>query len=221
MKFKTLLWTMALSFLLCGCGKSSPPAPTVAEEHAGLPTTAPADPAQLEGAALTAYGEVLESSRKMYYAEGEDPVPVSRISQLFTPEDMPWTIVQIAVLDLHGDGIPEAILEISNSIGYVVLGYQENGHVLAQGIWHRAFQDLKSDGSYMGSGSSFDHAYYRQTLSDEIILAECYEDMDGTRHYWVDGKEVEEAVFLAFEAEQQAKANVAWYGDWQEYLASR
>lgn len=221
MKIKTLISLTLTLLLLCGCGKASPPAPTVAEEYADLPTTAPAEPAQLAEDAIAAYGDFLNGKTMVWDPEGQQEVPISKISRFFTPEELPWNVVRIAVLDLHGDGIPEAVLEVSNDIGFVLLGYQEDGDVYGYGIWHRAFQNLKADGSFMATGSSFNHSYYKQHPSGDILLAECYEDTDGTRHYWVDGEEVDEAAFLTFEAEQSAKPDATWYGEWLEYLVSR
>ena len=205
-----------LCCILCGCGKPDAPVPT------SLPAESLPDSIAAEAVAspMEAYGAVLAGKQGFYLNGSGEFLYISEISKAFTPEEMPWTVERLAVLDLHGDGVEEVILEVSDYVGFVILGYREDGDVCGQGIWYRAFQDLKADGTYMGSGSSFNHSYWKQHPSGEILLAECYEDTDGTPHYWVDGKETEATAFVAFEEAQQAKPNAQWYPTWQSYLES-
>lgn len=225
-----------LALLLSGCGREVseettasivspiPTTETTAATERVLPettvATAPAGHASLPSE-LAAFEAVLMGSQEFYLPESQEYLHISEVSKVFTPEEMPWNVVQFAVLDMDGDGTLEAVLEVSNYIGFVILRYQENGAVSGHGVWYRAFQELKADGSYMGSGSSFNHSYYRQHPGGDILLAECYEDETGVPHYWLDGQEVDAEAFAAFEAQQQSKPAATWYQSWQDYLSSR
>ncbi len=106
-------------------------------------------------------------------------------------------------------------------MGYVILHYREDGIVTGEEIWHRAFQELKTDGSYRGAGSSFNRSYWKMHFVADVLLAECYEQEDGAPVYRVSGEEVDEAAFIAFEEAQAAKADAVWYESWEEFLNSQ
>lgn len=168
--------------------------------------------------ALAAYGAVFRGEQDIYYAEGQAWIPIFKLSQFFTAEDLPWQAEQIAVLDLDGGGSLEAVIQVSDYAGFVILRCQPDGTVTGHGIWYRAFQELKADGSYRGSGSSFNRSYWKSHLAGDILLAECYEDGSGNPVYWLDGKETDETGFLAFEETQNQKPDALWYPSWEDYL---
>lgn len=211
--------SLFLALLLCvclpGCAKKN-----TAPVATTLPAGSDSAPVLTEpkSSPLEAYEAVLSGEQGFTLNGSGEFLYISEISKAFTTEDMPWTVERLAVLDLHGDGIEEVILEVSNYVGFLILSCREDGSVCGQAIWYRAFQELKADGTYMGSGSSFNHSYYQQTPSGEILLAECYEDTDGTPHYWVDGNKTDAAAFTAFEEAQTSKPSAQWYPSWQDYL---
>lgn len=187
-------------------------------------TAQPRVPADAE-TALAAYGAVLRGEKDICRSASMEAIPISKISLFFTVEELPWEVVRFAVQDLDSDGSPEAILEVSNYAGFVILRCFEDetvtgGEVVGSEVWYRTLQDLKTDGSYMRSGSSSDHSYWKYQHNGGILLAECYES-NGTMVYWVNGEKVDEAAFAAFEAEQQAKPDAVWYAAWDDFINSQ
>lgn len=170
--------------------------------------------------ALAAYDAVFRGEKDIFRSASQEWIPLNKLSLFFTVEEFPWTIAQIAVLDLDGDGTPEVVAEVSDYAGYLLLRCQENGTVTGQEIWYRAFQDLKADGSYRGSGSSFNRSYWKSRQGGDILLAECYEDENGQASYWVNGREADEAEFMAFEELQNQKPDAAWYPSWEAFLST-
>lgn len=172
--------------------------------------------------AIAAYGGVLRGERDIIRSASLEHIPISKISLFFTVEELPWEVVRLAVQDLDGDGNPEAILEVSNYAGFVILrcfedGAVSGGEVVGSEVWYRSLQDLKTDGSYMRSGSSSDHSYWQYQHNGGILLGECYES-SGTMVYWVNGEKVDAETFAAFESEQAAKPDALWYESWEDYL---
>lgn len=229
---KAIVWIFTLSLLLCGCcrketaetaapGTSLVPETTIVPETAAAPaeSSAPTEAAAAVPPELDAFRRVLEGRMSIYREPSMEAIPISKISLFFTVEELPWTVERFAVQDLDGDGVMEAVLEVSNYMGYVILRYQEDGSVTGHEIWHRAFQNLKADGSYMGSGSSSNHSYWQFHHGGDILLAECYDN--GTEMVcWVDGQKVDEAAFAAFEEEQAAKPDAIWYESWEDFLVA-
>lgn len=181
-------------------------------------TAAPVVPAD-KASALAAYGEVFGGTKEIYRTASQEWISLDEISLFLAGDVFPWTVAQIAVLDLDTDGTPEVVMEISNDSSYVILRAQEDGTVTGDGIWYRAFQELKADGTYRGSGSSFNRSYWKSHHAGDLLLAECYEE-NGQAFYWLDGREVTEADFLAFEEIQNQKPDAVWYPSWEDYLTS-
>lgn len=184
-------------------------------------TAQPRVPAATE-TALAAYGAVLRGEKDICRSASRESIPISKISLFFTVEELPWEVVRFAVQDLDGDGSPEAVLEISDYAGFVILrcfedGIISGGEVVGSEVWYRSLQNLKADGSYMRSGNSSDHSYWKYQHNSGILLAECYES-NGTMAYWVNGEKVDAEAFAAFEAEQAAKPDALWHESWEDFL---
>lgn len=209
---------LALALLLCGCAKAEAPVsettPTLPETT--MPATEPAAPAVPE---LDAFRRVLEGRRSIYRIASMESIPIDKISLFFTVDELPWTVERFAIQDLDSDGVLDAVLEISGGAGYVILHYQEDGSITGSEIWYRAMQELKADGSYRGSGSSFDRCYWKFHHAADVLLAECYAQEDGTQIYRVAGETVDAEAFAAFEESQAAKPDAAWYENWEDFLA--
>ena len=216
---KACILLLALTLLLCGCREATAPVP---ETTPTLPeTTAPAtEPAAPILPELDAFRRVLEGRTTIYRTASMESIPIDKISLFFTVDELPWTVERFAVQDLDSDGVLDAVLEISGGAGYVVLHYQEDGSITGSEIWYRAMQELKADGSYRGSGSSFNRYYWKFHHAADILLAECYEQEDGTQIYRVAGETVDAEAFAAFEQIQSAKPDAIWYEDWEDFLAA-
>lgn len=215
-----------LAATLAGCGRTTAPETTVPAEtvietsELTLPeTTVPAIVPDLPPE-LADYGKVFDGTQAIYRTASMEPIMISKISLFFTVDELPWDVVQIAVQDMDSDAVLEAVLEVANSAGYVILDYQD-GTVLGREAWYRAFQELKADGSYMGSSSSFNRYYWQYHPDGDILLAERYEMDNGDPYYSVSGDAVDADTFAAFEAVQNAKPAATWYPSWEDYLESR
>lgn len=209
---KVLLLLLILSVLLCGCTREETVVPQPTTE-ATVPTETAAQFPELD-----AFCRVLEGRMPIYRAASMETIPISKISLFFTVEELPWEVVRFAVQDLDGDGVLDAVLEVSDYAGYVILQYQEDGSVAGHEIWHRAFQELKADGSYRGAGSSFDCYYWQYGFDGGQLLAERYE-RDGAAYWFVNGEETDAAGFDAFAQMQDAKPDAVWYESWEDFLA--
>lgn len=210
---------LILSLLLCGCGKETVSLPETLTSVTEAPAATEAP--EVLPPELDAYRRVLEGRMSIFRIASQESIPISKISLFFTVEEFPWKIARFAVQDLDNDGVLDAVLEISDNMGYVILHYREDGIVTGEEIWHRAFQELKTDGSYRGAGSSFNRSYWKMHFVADVLLAECYEQEDGSPVYRVSGEEVDEAAFIAFEEAQAAKADAVWYESWEEFLNSQ
>lgn len=218
-----VIWFCLLSALFWGCGQKRDTAlpVTLPEETEAtfetvlVETTAPGLPPE-----LVAFDQVFCGTRAITRSASGEAIMLSSISLFFTVDELPWSIVQVAVLDLDNDGVLEAVLEVENYAGFVILEYQDDT-VLGTEIWYRAFHDLKADGSFSGSGSSFNRYCCQYAFDGNILLAERYAAEDGAPRYTLSGEEAEESAFYRFEAQQQSKPAATWYPGWQDYLASR
>lgn len=212
-KWLLLIWTLLVMLAFPGCQDNSsvataaPPAQTTTP----VQTTAPVSEED-------AFAAVLDGTEPFLVPGTGETLFLSQISRLFTTEEQPWTVEALSVLDLDGDGRKEAVLEISNFVGFVILRHTESGSVTATPLWYRSFQELKEDGSYLSSGSASSRSYFQSRAGGDVLLAECCEN-DGAMHYRVDGQEVDEAAFADFEAQQARKSPARWYATWQEYRA--
>lgn len=231
MKIKRLtIWTLFCIWLLCGCGQGPSPTAEPVTAAAVSVETAMEEPPSIETTVLprestslspelAAFDQVFCGTRAITRSASRESIMLSKISLFFSVEEFPWMVVQVAVLDLDGDGDLEAVLEVENNMGYVILEYQ-NGSVLGTEIWYRAFQDLKADGSYRGSGSSFDCYYWQYGADGPILLAARYETETGSPYYSLSGEEASGEDFGIFEETQRQKENAPWYPSWEAYLAA-
>ncbi len=216
---KRMLSIFLLSLALCGCAKAN--TPVLPETSAAMESSVATEGPQVLSPELDAFRRVLEGRMPIYRIASQEAIPISKISLFFTVEEFPWEVVRFVVQDLDSDGVLDAVLEISDYMGYVILHYREDGIVTGEEIWYRAFQELKTDGSYRSSGSSFNRSYWKPHFVADVLLAECYEQENGTPVYRVSGEEVDEAVFATFEEAQNAKSDAVWYENWEEFLSSQ
>ena len=219
---KSIICLLLLSLLLCGCAKEEIVIPeTTLPATVPAETTLPTETVQAVPPELDAFRRVLEGRMSIFRIASQEAIPFDMISLFFSVDELPWTVERFAVQDLDNDGVLEAVLEVSDYMGYVILHYQEDGSVTGSELWYRAFQDLKADGSYTGSGSSFNRYYWKFHHVADVLLAECYEQDNGEPVYWVEGEQVDAEAFAAFEETQSAKPDAVWYESWDTFIHSR
>ena len=136
-----------------------------------------------------------------------------------------WNAVRFAVLDMDGDGVHEIILEVTEPEAFIIL----NGitGVTATEWPYRGLLDLKDDGTFTFSSGALDNGVamlvYQGDFGPQwgyLPLAEAVSDADGHVTYWLDGgaESTDEAGYLAFLAQQDAKLDALWYAYTEENI---
>ncbi len=125
--------------------------------------------------------------------------------------------IKYTVLALDGEDIAkELVLQLAYGTneyaGYLIL-HREDGAIYAHMQSHRAFQDLKSDGSFSWSNSVSNHGYGKISFSKSSYTSYqlAYTTLiDGRQRYLISGKSVSEDAYSAFVTAQSQKTNVSW-----------
>ena len=146
---------------------------------------------------------------------------ISYVEYTFQPPDvyevdreqnMVWRVTYFTLLDLDGDGVRELILDTSNgSIGNYEIFHCWNGQLFDNMKWSRAFCDLRTDGTFTGSGGAssiyFCRAYFQEGVMEEEF-SHFEGDADGGT---LDGKHISEAEWDAMWDAQSSKPLAKWY----------
>ena len=129
-----------------------------------------------------------------------------------------WNPVRFTVLDLDGDGVSEVILEVTEPEAFIILNGIKS--VIATEWPYRGLLNLKDDGTFTFSSGAMDNGVAMLVYQGDfgaqwgyLPLAESVSDADGTVTYWLDGgaEQTDEAGYLAFLAQQDAKLDALWY----------
>lgn len=167
--------------------------------------------------ARAAYRAVLSNERSFINTDDGDTLTISqRLDQLKSGQ--PAEVLRFAVVDLDRDDTPEVILWIyakSNEYwGFIILRFYD-GEVYGYTKPYRAFQEVKTDGSYSIVGADSSTASFSETeLSDnKLIYWEKTENSTDSQYinYYVEGKNVTEEEYLEAVEIQQEKDFAAWY----------
>lgn len=167
--------------------------------------------------ARAAYRAVLSNERSFINTDDGDTLTISqRLDQLKSGQ--PAEVLRFAVVDLDRDDTPEVILWIyakSNEYwGFIILRFYD-GEVYGYTKPYRAFQEVKTDGSYSIVGADSSTASFSETeLSDnKLIYWEKTENSTDSQHinYYVEGKNVTREEYLEAVEIQQEKDFAAWY----------
>ena len=129
-----------------------------------------------------------------------------------------WNPVRFTVLDLDGDGVSEVILEVTEPEAFIILTGIKS--VIATEWPYRGLLNLKDDGTFTFSSGAMDNGVAMLVYQGDfgaqwgyLPLAESVSDADGAVTYWLDGgaEQTDEAGYLAFLAQQDAKLDALWY----------
>ena len=167
--------------------------------------------------ARAAYRAVLSNERSFINTDDGDTLTISqRLDQLKSGQ--PAEVLRFAVVDLDRDDTPEVILWIyakSNEYwGFIILRFYD-GEVYGYTKPYRAFQEVKTDGSYSIVGADSSTASFSETeLSDnKLIYWEKTENSTDSQYinYYVEGKNITREEYLEAVEIQQEKDFAAWY----------
>ena len=124
-----------------------------------------------------------------------------------------------AIVDLEQDNVPEIVIQkrINAVDCYDILRYRE-GQVQVFTQQSRGFQEVKSDGSFLYSGSAFQTGCGRLIFTEEgmqintIGLYECFPNENGVAQpqYQLGGRPVTKAAFSSFAQAQEQKEDLIW-----------
>ena len=129
-----------------------------------------------------------------------------------------WNPVRFAVLDLDDDGVSEVVLEVTEPEAFIILNGVKS--VMATEWPYRGLLNLKDDGTFTFSSGALDTGVAMLVWQGDngaqwgyLPLAESVSDADGNVSYWLDGgaEATDEAGYLAFLAQQDAKLDALWY----------
>ncbi len=144
-------------------------------------------------------------------------------SEMFRAEDF-------ALVDMDGDGAKEAAVRVVNraggyEMGSLVLRYFA-GEVYGYMYNTRSFEELKEDGTYMGSGGASDSSWYKVTfdgtrLDEHVFLGICLESnfentYENRIYYYASSAED----FVRKESAQNTKPPAEWLELTEENIAA-
>jgi hypothetical protein len=242
---KTVLLLAALALLLTasGCNRiaGAPPADNTLAPSEGTP--APGESPAAPGGDMPADGDLSPSP-----SETATAPPASEVSDALAAykaallnndalEDFleetaesgkTLTPSRFAVLDLDGDGMPEAVVELSDGYPYFyeVLLY-EDGNMYARVFSLREFNDLKDDGTFSWAASAGESGYARLRFNgpefDMDSIAYTTAEIDGdavTQSYFVNGEPVTQEQYEAFVTKEIEKPAAPWHDFTRENIES-
>ncbi len=197
------------------------PLPTPSPE----PTPAPAEPSPvLEEWML----EALSGQREFRRPGGERGYTIHQLRSFFYGDAEPPQITveagRFAILDLDGDGQNELVVfpegddqYLYSYVGYLILR-QQGDEIAAYAPGWRSAGDLKADGTFDWSSSSFEWGTGRARFDgDEFAVEEiawCKDGLDkgiADPRFYVDGVRVTQEEFEAAWAAHQTKPEPVWY----------
>ena len=203
------------------------------EPDSGFPAPAATE---AEAQAFGLYREYLAGKQAaqmvcITYDHDTDKREVSYMETTFQPPDVyevdreqniVWRADSFALLDLDGDGVRELILSTTNgSVEMYEIFHCWNGQLYDNGIGGvRSFGDLRTDGTFTGSGGAssiyFCRAYFREGVMEEEF-SHFEGDADGGT---LDGKHISEAEWDAMRDAQSSKPLAKWYAFTEENIGA-
>lgn len=170
--------------------------------------------------AMDAFKSVLKNNTEFYSTSANESLTLCQLNKAVSSDsNVSAEVTKFAIVDLDNDGIAEVVLWLlvngNDYYGCEVLRYQD-GKVYGYTLWYRAFNTIKTDGTFsfsssassMGFGSvSFNNDSY---AVKEIARRET-DSVTGELIYAVDNKIATEREFNFAMDTQNAKADITWY----------
>lgn len=172
--------------------------------------------ADSSSSALSAYKSVLKNDSPFFNTDDNKNLSLNQLSDSFGDASM--KITKFAVVDLDNDGTPEVVLWETvngNDYGVEVLRYQ-NGTIYGYSFVYRAFNNLKTDGTFRFSSSAANSGFGTVNFNDgsnaanKITYCELSSDSNDPI-YFVNNTSATADEFDSAMSEQDMKADVKWY----------
>ncbi len=204
-------------FILCACAQREEILSTAPSEISSEATLA-TDPA-----ALNAIKEVLQGSVAFFETGIKKTLDINQLNQAVSSDSkVTAKAAKFAVIDLDNDGTKEAVLWLTvnglDDYGSEVLRYQ-SGVVYGYLIWSRAFNQLKTDGTFAFSGGASDSGFGAIKFTDQaysidkITYSESSYDSNNNLivSFFINNKSVTQDKFELAIKKQDEKPDVTWY----------
>lgn len=202
-----ILFFITCLLLLGGCTHSAPQ------------NTTPSSPAPTPLNMQDAFKAILLGKMEFFNVGTAQYLDISRLREAVTSEDLPFTAKQFAIVDLDSDGSPEVILRLAmegggnDFVGSEILCCQK-GEVYGYTLWHRQFQSLKSDGTFIFSGGASNWGYGAITVSEtgyEVDKITYCESGQNSELYFVNRERATADEFEAAIDEREKREDAEWY----------
>ena len=118
---------------------------------------------------------------------------------------------QTAFVDMDKDGTEELVIYTTSDYGAYVILHYENNKVYGYMIGVRSLENLKTDGSFMGSSGANSNEYSRMTFNKNSYSIKTEAVYDGTdKIYKINNEKVSEKEIKEYVENWNKKENVSW-----------
>ena len=126
-------------------------------------------------------------------------------------ENQTAEVDKYAFVDLDKDGIEELVIYTTSDYGAYIILHYEDSKVYGYMIGVRSLENLKTDGSFMGSSGANSNEYLRMTFNKNsyAIITEAVYDTTN-QVYKVGNNNVSEKEIKEYAEEWNKKENVSW-----------
>lgn len=187
-----------------------------------------------ESSAKEAYQKILQNEGSFFCSDDKTDVSLHEFLKNNSKNKNTLEVTNFTVLDMEGDGIMEAVLELSygeDPYSFEVLHY-DNGTVYGYNIAYRGLEQLKEDGTFHYTNSTTDvgvqkvtkfesDIYATETLGYSQLDTSDTSDTDSEETkilYFLENKSVKKELFDSFMKEQNEKEDAPWYEFTQENI---
>ena len=150
------------------------------------------------------------NSKQTFIAESGEEI---LFNEYVLPNEKTTEAEEYAFVDLDKDGIEElAVLTTADYGEYIVFRYEEvSEKVYAYLIGIRAFQEVKTDGSFRGSSGADSHSYLEMEFADNKMQIKTIAVDDGMiGEYKINGEAVTKEKINEYVNAWNQKENVEW-----------
>ena len=176
-------------------------------------------------AAMEAYKTVLQNEAAFYDIDDKKDY---KLNELRDQSGEPLTVSSFTVVDMDGNGTPEAVLDAGSYNGVVVLHY-EDGEVYGFSTSYTYY--LSNDGTYNGSLPAWCFSYCKVTsITKESykvetlarVEADPFKEDDEPFYYIGESKvtEDEHAAFVESLSESRQENEAVWHDFTEEHIVS-
>ena len=126
-------------------------------------------------------------------------------------ENQTAKVDKYAFVDMDKDGTEELVIYTTSDYGAYVILHYENSKVYGYMVGVRSLENLKTDGSFIGSSGANSNEYLRMTFNKNSYNLETEAVYDGTnKDYKINNANVSEKEIKEYVENWNKKENVSW-----------